>query len=240
MPNDASARLSFDMSCSFFERGGAMLLLPTDAREANFSLVGGADTMARVAAKIAVNAKRLAQMRALRDAICVASPQPVDRATIAQRPIAFNDAMVRAILAGRKTQTRRLLTSRDSCRFGQPGDRLWVRQRWARNGDGHFLYSSDGVLSNKKIAWRASYHMPRHAGRILLRITAVRAERLRRISAADARAEGFDGPPSADAVQWFRELWDSINTSPGTRWADNPWVWVIEFAVHTSTASTPA
>jgi hypothetical protein len=67
-----------------------------------------------------------------------------------ERPILFNGAMVRAILAGRKVQTRRVakgvmavhtrtgeaLADIDSagprvpCPFGQPGDRLWVRERF--------------------------------------------------------------------------------------------------------------
>lgn len=62
-----------------------------------------------------------------------------------ERPILFNGAMVRAILAGQKTQTRRALkmphgyweTSPNGlvpipagCPFGKPGDRLWVRERF--------------------------------------------------------------------------------------------------------------
>lgn len=84
-----------------------------------------------------------------------------------ERPIIFSGPMVRAILAGRKTQTRRIVkpqppariegqrqhrmafTSDDEgtelfvysqsanaggwnarCPYGQPGDRLWVRERW--------------------------------------------------------------------------------------------------------------
>jgi len=38
---------------------------------------------------------------------------------------------------------------------------------------------------------------------------------------------GWIEPPS----EAYAELWDSINTRPGTRWADNPFVWVITFEV---------
>lgn len=75
-----------------------------------------------------------------------------------ERPILFNGAMVRAILDGSKTQTRRpvkvqpgdvlwgsnglewsWLSNTDGgtpadfvrCPFGVPGDRLWVRETWA-------------------------------------------------------------------------------------------------------------
>ena len=62
-----------------------------------------------------------------------------------ERPILFSGPMVREVLAGRKTQTRRLV--RDSagpftgneapgwwnmlaCPYGRPGTRLWVRETW--------------------------------------------------------------------------------------------------------------
>lgn len=64
--------------------------------------------------------------------------------TTIERPILFNGAMVRAILEGRKTQTRRVVADKhmplvfaaalpalhESCPYGQPGDRLWVRETW--------------------------------------------------------------------------------------------------------------
>ena len=64
-----------------------------------------------------------------------------------ERPILFSGAMVRALLADAKTQTRRIVKARDlewmdvhqglrepdnaeRCPYGQPGDRLWVRETW--------------------------------------------------------------------------------------------------------------
>jgi hypothetical protein len=87
--------------------------------------------------------------------------------------------------------------------------------------------------------------LPRWASRILLEITGVRLERLQAISDADARSEGADGlawdgkPGYADLIAWplmeqanpyrngFALLWESINGDGS--WAENPWVWVVEF-----------
>lgn len=65
-----------------------------------------------------------------------------------ESPIPFTADMVRAVLDGRKTQTRRLVKTQPSpignniarpdgrpshntrCPYGVPGDRLWVREAW--------------------------------------------------------------------------------------------------------------
>jgi hypothetical protein len=73
-----------------------------------------------------------------------------------ERPILFNGDMVRAILDGRKTQTRRIvkgmsldwldsakftpeyvaLPENDMCPYGKVGDRLWVRETCQATQDG--------------------------------------------------------------------------------------------------------
>lgn len=85
-----------------------------------------------------------------------------------QRPILFNGDMVRAILDGTKTQTRRMCKPQPdevingiaafcpndskslieviNCPYGQPGDQLWVRETWAEVGTmdpGLFVYRAN-------------------------------------------------------------------------------------------------
>lgn len=122
------------------------------------------------------------------------------------RPILFSAPMVRALLDGRKTQTRRAVkvnsalaadfmadkNASDACPYGQPGDLLWVRETFARVSDvdgsnPRFAYRADG---HTPFGWKPSIHMPRAASRLTLEITDVRVERLHDISEADAKAEG--------------------------------------------------
>jgi hypothetical protein len=124
------------------------------------------------------------------------------------------------------------------CRYGQPGDRLWVRETFAVLGDEdkHVLhYRATHPIEGS--GWKPSIHMPRWASRITLEITSVRIERLQDISGEDSAAEGVTGPigsPRAYGVvtkqfarDQFMRLWESIN-GPDS-WQVNPWVWVIEF-----------
>jgi hypothetical protein len=196
-----------------------------------------------------------------------------------ERPILFSAPMVRAILAGTKTQTRRIVkptpqmvTDRSiqpwdgeaadllglltktgkRCPYGQPGDRLWVREthapqadcwgsweRWIRGEGGPapiIRYAADREKPAFVERWRPSIHMPRWASRITLEITGVRVERLKAISEADAAAEGVatwapgalspDGQAAYPSEQ-YQWLWQSINGAES--WHADPWVWVVEF-----------
>jgi hypothetical protein len=154
-----------------------------------------------------------------------------------ERPILFSGPMVRAILDGNKTQTRRIAKPGRLYCYCNPGDRLWVRETWAVQHyyDGmrpseigpsarwHYAATEDlgGLLK------RPSIFLPRRGSRILLEATAVREERLQDINEDDARAEGYD-PRSPDyPICWFRGVWRSIHGP--CSWAANPMVDVITF-----------
>lgn len=82
-----------------------------------------------------------------------------------ERPILFTGPMVRAILDGSKTQTRRIakefagrddldgilkrFPNQNGCPHGQPGDRLWVREThqyygWTDDGAPQMRFEADG------------------------------------------------------------------------------------------------
>lgn len=207
-----------------------------------------------------------------------------------ERPILFSASMVRALLAGTKTQTRRIIKDQSigerfshmtddglahlewlgtpccgsgvwdvpeysanvASPYGQPGDRLWVRECYSGP---HWMtgvpprewvpgtplwFWADGRIPTHG-DWtkpKPGMHMTRWASRITLEITGVRVERLQDIHPVDALKEGleqcedlpyrWDHPVCLQtAVKLYSELWEQIN-GPGS-WAQNPWVWVVEF-----------
>ncbi len=169
-----------------------------------------------------------------------------------ERPILFSGEMVRALLEGNKTQTRRAINPQpEQCRigkcaqagshwiwkghhtewdayvkhrglfywenpYGQPGDRLWVRENLVRSDYALWgMYAADRKWVTSappamplRICWHSkrdrslcrseerkyvpSIHMPRIASRITLEVVKVRAERVMEITAADAIAEGIE------------------------------------------------
>ena len=131
-------------------------------------------------------------------------------------PILFSTPMVQAILAGRKTQTRRVLKPQPDedglARFiptgefhdtsgavykpkWQVGDKIWVRETWALNWNDFpehpFKYRADYGPETVDWNWKPSLFMPREACRLFLKVTDIRVERLQDISEEDAEAEGY-------------------------------------------------
>lgn len=109
------------------------------------------------------------------------------------RPVLMSAPMVRALLVGRKTQTRRIPTP--AWLKVAAGDRLWVRETWYPRPvpPGGALYRADGTAP-PGISWRSPLHMPREMSRLTLVVTATRIEPLQSITEEDGRAEGVEIP----------------------------------------------
>lgn len=94
-----------------------------------------------------------------------------------EKPILFSGEMVRAILDGRKTQTRRVCKPEHfngsempldhtmenaiqygaKCPYGKVGDRLWVKETFAPNGVGSALAELFQSKQQPKIYYRATH-----------------------------------------------------------------------------------
>ncbi len=169
-----------------------------------------------------------------------------------ERPILFSGPMVRAILEGRKTETRRLRPLNV-----EPGDTLWVRETWRygahMNEAGLYVLDPSVVhyradLDVPKGNWRPSIFMPRCASRLTLEVLEVRIERLHDITTDALHREGLECrthdrepvrwkcPQGCEIIgtDWIR-LWDSINgkrkcpDGNSGAWDANPMVQVITF-----------
>lgn len=135
-------------------------------------------------------------------------------------PILFNTEMVRAILDGRKTVTRRIMKPQPLFYTGrkyifaddvcpkkweccdniietyqyQPGDILYVRETWSPVFvvPRRYLYKVGcEEADNLPIKWRPSIHMPKEAARIWLKVTDVRVEQLKDITVQGVQKEGL-------------------------------------------------
>jgi hypothetical protein len=161
------------------------------------------------------------------------------------RPILFSKPMVQALLAGTKTQTRRV---GDRPRI-EVGDRLWVREAWRapktldvlRPRDmeprkSTILFEAGGSIANQDFkgdwrpsAWpadgpdvvqwagrkRQSLHLPRWASRITLTVTKVRVQRLHDMSDIDAECEGVEWVRSAVPFYFVPYIWPRSITEVG-------------------------
>lgn len=135
-------------------------------------------------------------------------------------PIIFSAPMIRALLDGRKTMTRRLAWRlRDvsdnhtrtptSWQKVKPGYQLWVREAAAYINNEEFGEPSywqyradtDGRCfaggwpeeergNPERPRWKPAIHIPRCASRLTLIVTATKIERLQDISEDDAESEG--------------------------------------------------
>lgn len=175
-----------------------------------------------------------------------------------ERPILFTGEMVRAILDGKKTQTRRVerrkvrivdgskmfiqdvFTHKTSmhkdaqinCPYGIPGDRLWVRETWATGGSpSGYSYKADSETWKDRKSGGPDWRSPMFMFRRSSRITLeIVNVRIERVQDLSEDDAQAEGIRRSYPKRWFfGELWDSINAKRGYGWDVNPWVWVIEF-----------
>lgn len=95
----------------------------------------------------------------------------------------------------------------------------------------------------KHLRLRPSIHMPKAAARIWLEVKNIRIEKIKSITREDAAKEGVCYPEGSVLPDWcqrhrfpeenFISLFEKINGVDAVRL--NPWVWVIEFKVISTT-----
>jgi len=175
-------------------------------------------------------------------------------ASIKERPILFSSEMVRAILDGRKTQTRRVIKLHLDpmplgawatliCPHGQVGDRLWVKETWWHHKECRPPFQHSACVRYETFEGYekcSAMLMPRWASRITLEITSVWIERIQDMSfddwVADFCPTGLEKERALQTfvgtrnqVEMMKSFWDSLNAKRGYGWDINPFVWAIGF-----------
>ena len=175
------------------------------------------------------------------------------------KPILFNTEMIRAILEGRKTVTRRKVKflrgwnpkftgyiSDGALLYGsnnipavkapyRPGDILWVRETWCESlgKAGKYFYRAYAGPRDEMKEYAHSFNhwcSSIHMPREAARIfLRVTGVRVERLQEIDDPGVVAEG---LEIGCYFDELWDSTIKAadrPTYGWEANPWVWVIEF-----------
>lgn len=136
--------------------------------------------------------------------------------------------MVKAILDGRKTVTRRLIKPQPLGYFEvsesptylydfepsskriypryQAGDILYVRETWCDwpddIGHNYFYKATDDGVDGFSPKWKPSIHMPKEAARIFLKVTSIRVERLQDMEHDAPAKEGIHFLSCPDGFTW--------------------------------------
>lgn len=175
------------------------------------------------------------------------------------KPIIFSTPMIKAILEGQKTQTRRVMKPQPVLDNGfwrwhgagwsdsikrimpipchsmynnapyRPGDILWVKETWQYKNYGDYGDTPDDFMYRTDA--NETWVGPWRSPRYMPR----KAARIF-LKVKDVRAERLQDITEEDVRaegfitrEEFARYWDNLNAKRGYSWDDNPWVWVIEF-----------
>jgi len=116
------------------------------------------------------------------------------------------------------------------------GTKIQTRRLWQEGDEG--ITPHGRVLRNGRIKYAMGRKYSVQPGRGkkgvgYIVLTHIRLERIQDISYKDCVAEGIEphqGSEVEAATRFkFGMLWNAINREKGTRWTDNPFVWVLTF-----------
>lgn len=120
--------------------------------------------------------------------------------------------------------------------YGKPGDRLWVRERFAmkQGSDGGIWYAADFETPNEaarsmEFKWQPASMLPRSHARLVLEITDVRVELLQEIHRRDAQAEGSVCSCCKGYHSRACTCVETFARASAIVWRTNPLVWVTTF-----------
>lgn len=141
----------------------------------------------------------------------------------------FKEHLIKKILAGVKTQTRRLIKKTEKDIKYRIGDVLWVPESFCMTEDGVIHYRLDEL--DAKLHWQASLFMPMRYARVWLEVVDSCEQTVREITEEDAAKEGFDSrwergqflSPRDQFARVFDECYGE------GAWDRNPLVWVVGF-----------
>jgi hypothetical protein len=158
------------------------------------------------------------------------------------KPILCSTPMVQAILAGDKTQTRRIIKPQPNedeyievgkghfvpiekmaryCPYGTVKSKLWVKETFCHTDLG-VIYKADMDDADMKLfgsyrKWKPSIFMAREFSRITLEITGIKVEKIQDITEEDAIKEGM--------VALEREYEEDTYLLTVRRWVVFKWYW---------------